>query len=68
MSDDAEQKADRIVTIGCVAVLVTLVAACMVSSIFRPSDISAMRACADACGPGRMSRYSATACECEEPP
>lgn len=55
---------DTAFSFGCAGVLIVVILSCSLSAIFRPNDLEAMRACADACGPGRMAEYTTTRCEC----
>lgn len=72
MTKPAEQKApmhpDTAFAFGCAGIVVAVVLSCLLSSIFRAPDLEAMRACADACGPGRLSHYTTTSCDCIEEP
>ena len=58
---------DAIVTFGCVALIVSVCAACLLSAALHLPDEVGMRRCAEACGPGRMARYTSTECQCEAP-
>jgi hypothetical protein len=55
---------DTAFAFGCSGVVVAVILSCSLSSIFRSSDLDAMHACGEACGPGRMAEYTTTRCEC----
>ncbi len=69
-TEELDTTAERRVALGCLAVLALVSVSCIASAaldrVTRPSALEQTRACAEACGPGRMRSFNRwNGCECE---